>query len=239
MASSHGACRVCGGGWRALTGRQAGSVPLGRSSHRCDLTLFFLFFLAQLTPPPRVRACDLGVRSVVSLEGYRVAVFGGEHEPRHPIDNAVHVLDVASARWTRIEASPDHPAPAARQSSSLTPNTHTHAHAHAHTHTHDTRAQHSHLISECVCVCEPRTCVSCAAAGSAKLRLRWAIECTCLADARVWIRRRRPSVPSQSPIAYTSSLAITTAVCVAWRGVAWRGVAWRGVAWRGVACGCD
>lgn len=66
-------------------GRQAGSVPLGRSSH-----------------------------SVVALEGYKVAVFGGEHEPRHPIDNAVHVLDVASAHWVRLETSPDHPAPSAR-----------------------------------------------------------------------------------------------------------------------------
>jgi hypothetical protein len=74
-----------------------------------------------------VRVGDSGAcaRSVVSLEGYRVAVFGGEHEPRHPIDNAVHVLDVASARWTRIASSPDHPAPAARQSPSLTPPTHT------------------------------------------------------------------------------------------------------------------
>lgn len=51
---------------------------------------------------------------MVALEGYKVAVFGGEHEPRHPIDNAVHVLDVASAHWVRLETSPDHPAPSAR-----------------------------------------------------------------------------------------------------------------------------
>jgi N-acetylneuraminic acid mutarotase len=77
------ACRVCGGRWRSLTSRQTGSVPLGRSSH-----------------------------SAVALSGYKVAVFGGEHEPRHPIDNVVHVLDVASARWTQL--APDGPVPSAR-----------------------------------------------------------------------------------------------------------------------------
>jgi len=79
-----------GSGWRNFTSAQAGDVPLGRSSHSM------------------VTAHEGGKEVVV--------LFGGEQEPRHPIDNAVHVLDVASHRWTRIVSLDDNAnsAPVAR-----------------------------------------------------------------------------------------------------------------------------
>jgi len=71
------------GTWHNLSEHQRGHIPSGRSSH-----------------------------SVVALGGSRVAVFGGESGPRQPIDDTVHLLELASGEWSSAAAAS--PAPAAR-----------------------------------------------------------------------------------------------------------------------------
>jgi N-acetylneuraminic acid mutarotase len=70
--------------WRSLTDTQTGDIPPGRSSHSC-----------------------------VVVES-KLAVFGGEDEPRHPINNSVYLFDIAESKWTSFSAPTDSAAPLAR-----------------------------------------------------------------------------------------------------------------------------
>ena len=47
----------------------------------------------------------------VAVVGTKAYVFGGEFEPRVPLDNEVHVFDLNSRTWSVMETSGDMPSP--------------------------------------------------------------------------------------------------------------------------------
>lgn len=54
-----------------------------------------------------------GARSshAVTLVGRKAYAFGGEHEPRVPVDNHLHVFDLEALAWSAVPASGDAPPP--------------------------------------------------------------------------------------------------------------------------------
>ena len=73
--------------------RQGGDVPLARSSH------------------------------TVSQIGPKLFLFGGEHDPRTPINSDVHAYDVASGDWSVLRATGTAPEPRLAHSATVADNT--------------------------------------------------------------------------------------------------------------------
>lgn len=47
----------------------------------------------------------------VAMVGKKAYVFGGEFEPRVPLDNDIHVFDLETQQWSVMEATGDKPSP--------------------------------------------------------------------------------------------------------------------------------
>lgn len=80
----------------------------GHSRRNAELYLC-IWDMLQVTQPagaPKARSSH-----AVAVVGDKAFVFGGEFEPRVPIDNLVHVFDLVSQTWSILDCKGDVPSP--------------------------------------------------------------------------------------------------------------------------------